>query len=190
MIGGYYPPTSYPQGDSGLKGVRPNGDRFLNLSLEAFSKRLDFYNNWIDMQGSAYQGQYYGRNLLQDLNLSVPSQWTCVEIMVGMNSPETTNSGTLATWINGVQIANFYPGAPNGYWDTSGNWRMNASSPPFSGFKWRDTTTLGLNWVKLQNFDSAWKVWFDDVVVSTSRIGCNGQGSSTAAAPAPPVLLP
>jgi hypothetical protein len=190
MIGGYYPPTSYPQGDAGLKGVRANGDRLVNVSLETLSRRADFYANWIDMQGSDYQGQYYGRNFLQDLNLPVPNQWTCVEFMVSMNSPATANNGELATWINGVQVADFHPGAPNGYWDGSGNWRMNAGSPSFPGFRWRDTTSLGLNWVKLQNYDASSKVWFDDVVVSTSRIGCYGQSPSTPTAPAAPVLLP
>src|SRR5262249_46063672 len=137
--------------------------------------RLDWYMNWIDMQGSTYNGLYYGRTLLQDLNLAVPNQWTCVELMVAMNSPVTSSNGELATWINGVQVASFRPGSPNGYWDADGSWRMNASSPGFGGFKWRDTTSLGLNWIKLQNYDSATRVWFDDVAISTQRIGCNGQ---------------
>jgi len=177
MIGGYDPPTSYPQGDAGLKGVRPNGDRLLNLSFEAVGEtahRLDFYNNWIDMQGADFQGLYYGRHLLEDLNLAVPSQWTCVELMVALNSPVTEKNGELTVWIDGVETASFRPGNPNGFWDQFGNWQMDTGSPGFEGFMWRDTTSLGLNWVKIQNYNAVPRVWFDDVVVSTERVGCNG----------------
>ena len=135
---------------------------------------MDFYNNWIDMQGADFQGQYYGRHLLQDLDLPVPSQWTCVELMVAMNSPASASNGELAVWIDGAEVANFRPGAPNGSWDGSGNWRMGGGSS-FSGFRWRDTASLGLNWVKLQNYNAVPRVWFDDVVVSTERVGCHGQ---------------
>ena len=191
VIGGYDPLTSYPQGDAGLKGVRPNGDKLLDVSFEAVgdaSHRIDYYNNWIDMQGFAYQGQYYGRNLLQDLNIAVPTQWACIEVMVTLNTPATANNGELVTWINDAEVANFRPGPPNGYWDSAGNWRMSSSSPPFGGFRWRDNTSLGLNWVKVQSYDAAPKVWFDDVIVATQRVGCNGQGAPTP--PAAPVLLP
>ena len=101
MIGGYDPPTSWPQGDAGLKGVRENGDRLVVVSLETQSNRLDTYNNWIDMQGATYQGLYYGRNMLQDLNLAVPNQWTCVEVMVALNTPASANNGELTVWLNG-----------------------------------------------------------------------------------------
>ena len=172
MIGGYDPPTDWPQGDAGLKGIRPNGDRLVVVSLETQSNRLDTYNNWIDMQGATYQGQYYGRNMLQDVNLAVPSQWTCVEMMVSLNSPANGYNGELAAWINGNEAAYFRPGTPTGYWDGSGNWRMRSDSPAFGGFRWRDTTSLGLNWVKLQNYDATPRVWFDDLVVATERVGC------------------
>jgi hypothetical protein len=188
MLGGYEPPTSYPQGDAGLKGVRANGDKLLNLSFEAVdpnARRLDFYNNWIDMQGPAFQGQYYGRHLLQDLNLGVPHQWTCVELMVGLNTPASASNGELAVWIDGAPVVHFRPGAPNGFWDAVGNWRMDAGSPAFGGFRWRDTSSLGLNWVKLQSYNAVPRIWFDDVVVSTERIGCNGEPAPPPPAPEP-----
>jgi len=173
MIGGYDPPTPWPQGDAGLKGIRDNGDRLVAVSLEIpESNRLDFYNNWIDMQGATYQGLYYGRQLIQDLNIAVPNQWTCVELMVTLNTPATASNGELTVWINGDEVANFRSGTPTGYWDAAGDWRMRSGSPAFGGFRWRDTTSLGLNWVKLQNFDATTRVWFDDVVVATERIGC------------------
>ena len=115
-----------------------------------------------------------------------------VELMVSLNSLVTANNGELAVWLNNAETAHFRPGAPNGYWDSGGSWRMNASSPPFGGFVWRNSTSLGLNWVKIQNYDAAPKVWIDDVVVATQRIGCNGQSTSPppASPPAAPVLLP
>ena len=136
MIGGYEPPTSYPQGDAGLKGIRPNGDRLLDVNFESQSN-ID----WISTTtGSTCrvptnQGLYYGRNLIQDLKSPVPNQWTCVELMVSLNTPATASNGELIVWINGAEVANFRPGAPNGYWDTLGNWRMRASSPAFGGFR-------------------------------------------------------
>ena len=172
MIGGYDPPTDWAQGDAGLKGVRPNGDRLVVVSLETQSNRLDTYNNWIDMQGATYQGQYFGRNMLQDLNLAVPNQWSCVELMVSLNSPASATNGELTVWIDGDEVASFRPGTPPGYWDGAGNWRIRSGSPAFTGFLWRDTTSLGLNWVKIQNYDATPRVWFDDVVVATERIGC------------------
>ena len=172
LIGGYYPPTSWPQGDAGLKGIRPNGDRLLVVDFEAFPDRLDFYNNWIDMQGATYQGQYYGRTMVEDMRVPVPSQWTCIEMMVTLNTPATASNGELALWVNGNQVAHFRPGTPSGHWDGIGNWQMNATSPAFTGFRWRDTTSLGLNWVRIMNYDATPRVWFDDVVVATERIGC------------------
>jgi len=189
MIGGYYPPTTYPQGDAGLKGVRANGDRLVVVNFEPMSNRLDFYNNWIDMQGGTYQGLYYGRNMIEDMNVRVPNQWTCVETMVTLNTPATATNGELALWVNGNQVAHFRPGTPNGYWDGSGNWQMNGTSPAFPGLRWRDTTSLGLNWVKVMNYDATPKVWFDDVVVATERVGCLPEPSLSLALAAGVALL-
>jgi uncharacterized protein (TIGR03382 family) len=190
MIGGYQPPSDWPQGDAGLKGVRANGDRLVVASLETQSNyRFDTYNNWIDMQGGTYQGLYFGRNLFGDLNLPIPSQWSCVELMISMNSPATASNGELVNWIDGNEIANFHAGAPNGYWDGEGNWRMRSGSPAFGGFRWRDTTALGLNWVKIQNYDATPRVWFDDLVVSTQRVGCLPEPGAAGSLAAGVVLL-
>jgi hypothetical protein len=51
---------------------------------------------------------------------------------------------------------------------------MDAGSPGFEGFQWRDIMQYGLNWVKLQNYDDASPpddIWCDDVVVATAYIG-------------------
>lgn len=190
MIGGYDPPTSYPQGDAGLKGVRPNGDRLLNFSYEALTNlptdHMDTYVNWIDMQGADFQGQYYGRLFLEDLDIPHYDQWTCVEMRLKMNTPAGQKNGEWQLWVDGNEVANMVPGSPAGYWDSAGNWHFDAGSPGFQGFQWRDTSSLGLNWVKVQNFDATGRVWVDDVVVSTERVGCNGQAAPPPPPPPPP----
>ena len=197
MLGGYEPPTNWPQGDAGQKGVRANGEKFVSIGLEAWGDtgRMDTYNNWIDMQGAAFNGQYYGRNFLQDLNVRVPDQWACIEMMVSLNTPSTATNGEFTVWMNGTEVVAFRPGNPRGYWDGSGNWRMNSTSPEFTGFRWRDTTSLGLNWVKVQSYNAIPKMWVDDLVVATERIGCHGStpppaSPAPSAPPPPPVLLP
>lgn len=172
-IGGYWPASNWPLGDAGLKGVRSNGDRLINIGFEEQGDdRLDFYANWIDMKGLPYQGQYYGRNFVRDLALPIPfMEWRAIEIRVELNSAGTTSDGELALWVDGELQVHFHPGSPRGYWDTAGAWRMDPSSPGFEGFLWRDVLSYGLNWVKLQNYDAAPDVWFDDVVVATRYIG-------------------
>jgi hypothetical protein len=186
-IGGYSPPTSYPQGDAGLKGIRPNGDRLIRIQFEERAdSRLGFYANWIDMQGLDYQGLYYGRDFVSDLNIPIPvNQWRSVEVMVKLNSAPNVKDGELALWIDGVQQAHFAPGSPHGYWDILGNWQMDTNSPPFEGFLWRDVLDYGLNWVQLQNYDAPLDVWYDDLVVATKYIG----PVNTGAIPEPSSLL-
>jgi hypothetical protein len=109
--------------------------------------------------------------------------------MMSLNTPATAYNGELALWINGNQVAHFRPGSPTGYWDASGNYRIRTGSPAFTGFRWRDTTSLGLNWVRLMNYDATPKVWFDDVVVATDRVGCLPEPATPAALGAGGLLL-
>jgi len=178
-LGGYLPPSDWPQGDAGLKGVRPNGDKLISIGLEpqgtSVPKRLDFYMNWIDMKGPAYQGQYYGRTMLRTENVTiVAGAWRCVEVMAKLNSSGSTRDGELALWVDGNLVRHFRPGSPLGSWDSSGNWVTSSSGQPFEGFLWRDTTSLGLNWVKLMNYGASYDVLVDDFVVSRARVGCGG----------------
>ncbi len=180
-IGGYSPLTSWPQGDAGMKGKRPNGDRLFVIGFEEQDdRRLDFYNNWIDMPGRAWQDKYYGRNLLKTENIPLtPDQWYCVELMVKVNSAPDVKDGELALWMDGKLIVHFRPGNPRGYWTDVGRWHTDADSPPFEGFPWRDNLSYGINWVKIQNYDAKPDVWFDDLVVATKYIGPINTGSSS-----------
>lgn len=175
MLGGYQPRSEYPLGDAGLRGLRDNGDRLISIQFEPYAGtgRLDFYMNWIDMPGVDYMGNYYGRTTLETEKPSVAAtQWRCVEYMVKLNQEATGHDGELALWIDGKLIQHLRPGSPLGSWNTVGNWISGPDGQPFGGMRWRDVTTYGLNWVKLQNYDATPDVWFDDVIVATSRIGC------------------
>ncbi|MBL8073879.1 MAG: hypothetical protein JNL29_05895 [Nitrospira sp.] len=195
-MGGYSPPSGWPQGDAGLKGVRPNGDRLFISALEQQGSpsggqpatRLDTYNNFVGMQGSGSNGLYYGRNYLvtENVPLSV-GQWQCVEMRVKMNTTATGRDGELQIWINGTQVQNFVPGLPIGAYDSAGNWRTGAGGG-FPGLQWRDVLTYGINWIKLQNYSDVgtpYDVLFDDLVVATKPIGPIRPAGGTTVPPAP-----
>jgi hypothetical protein len=200
-MGGYSPPSSFPQGDAGLKGVRPNGDKLFITSFEQMGQqgtgqpntRLDTYNNWIDMQGpSCCGGLFFGRNMLVTENVPLNTNtWQCVEMRVKMNTTVAGHEGELQLWINDTSIQNFLPGSPVGAYDSAGNWVSGAGSG-FPGFQWRDVLTYGINWIKLQNYSDVgtpYDVLFDDLVVATSRIGCINAGAVDTPPPAPPANL-
>jgi hypothetical protein len=199
-MGGYFPASSFPQGDAGLKGVRPNGDKLFISAFEqsgtpdaiAPNTHLDTYNNWVDMQGAAFNGQYYGRSMLSSEN--VPLQvgtWECIEMRVKMNTTQTGHDGELQLWVNDMSVQNFVPGAPVGAYNSVGAWITGAGSG-FPGLQWRDVLTYGVNWIKLQNYSDVgtpYDVLFDDLVVATSRIGCINAGSAGTTPPAAPTNL-
>jgi hypothetical protein len=81
--------------------------------------------------------------------------WFCLEMMMQANTPGSAD-GVQEYWIDGQ------PGH-----------RVD-------GMQWRTSPTLALNRVRLQHYIESSdagghsnRVWFDDMVVSTSRIGCN-----------------
>jgi len=186
-MGGYSPPSSFPQGDAGLKGVRPNGDKLFISAFEQQGQQgtgqpnthLGTYNNWVDMQGPAFGGLYFGRDMLVTENVPLNfGNWQCVEMRVKMNTTAAGHEGELQLWINDTQIQNFVPGSPVGAYDGTGNWVSGAGSG-FPGLQWRDVLTYGINWIKLQNYSDVgtfFDVLFDDLVVATSRIGCINMG--------------
>lgn len=199
-MGGYSPPSSFPQGDAGLKGVRPNGDR---LFISAFEQsgtpdaiqpetHLGTYNNWVDMQGPAFGGLYFGRDMLVTENSPLQvGAWQCVEMRIKMNTTQTGHEGELQLWVNDTSIQNLIPGSPTGTYNAVGNW-MTGSGSGFPGLQWRDVLTYGVNWIKLQNYSEAgtpYDVLFDDLVVATSRIGCINSGSVDIVPPAAPTNL-
>lgn len=81
-------------------------------------------------------------------------EWVCLEMMMQINTPGATD-GEMAYWIN----------------DTLAHRE--------TGMHWRDVSELGLNQVRLQHYIAGGdatqsnRVSFDDVIVSTERIGCS-----------------
>jgi hypothetical protein len=85
------------------------------------------------------------------------STWTCVEFHTGM-------TGTLETWVNGTAIngLTFIPGTTAAMSGINNQWTpINPLSP----------TSFGLGWVVFSG--PLISLWYDDVALSTSRIGCN-----------------
>lgn len=199
-LGGYFPATSYPQGDAGLKGIRPNGDRLFIAAFEQAGSpdsiqpmtRLDTYNNWIDMSGPSFNGLYYGRSMLQTENPPIQTgAWQCIEMRVKMNTAPTSHDGELQIFVSDTSVQNFTPGTPTGTYDAIGNW-VTGTGSAFPGLLWRDVLTYGINWIKLQNYSDVgtpYDVLFDDLVVATSRIGCINTGAADTTPPAAPTNL-
>ncbi|WP_253772710.1 LamG-like jellyroll fold domain-containing protein [Goodfellowiella coeruleoviolacea] len=82
--------------------------------------------------------------------------WTCVEFVVD------GNQGQLRTWVNGAEVAGLVvDGVPTQ--DVDGQWLRGAT--------WRPALTdFRLGWESYGNGDDT--LWFDDVAVSSTRIGC------------------
>ena len=114
-IGGYNPPTPWPQGGAGL---RPGGEKAFTVGIEPFGKSWvwDYYTYWCEMRGSPPKGQTWGNSFIRDPRLKVErGRWTCVELMVTMNDPEDTN-GEMALWIDGKPVSHLGKGFPKGKW--------------------------------------------------------------------------
>jgi len=175
-LGGYNPPTDWPQGGAGEK---PSGsDRFsIGPEPTASALQFDLYTYWMEMRVSPDNVNYWGNTFLHDPNvIAKTDQWVCVEVMVKMNSPLSERNGELALWIDGTQIIYLRQGSP------LGNWVFNMFTPspagtPFEGFRWRANDLLKLNWIWLQHYTTGdpsgfvGKVWWDHVVLAKKYIG-------------------
>ncbi|KAK4148799.1 hypothetical protein C8A00DRAFT_19431 [Chaetomidium leptoderma] len=88
------------------------------------------------------------------------NSWECFEYHVGTD-------GTIETWLNGAAVAGLMvgPGISN---PNAGAWGRSSIKPKPSAvyFGWEsyggDTNTF----------------WYDDIVVSSSRVGCSGSGTT------------
>ncbi|HZP83265.1 MAG TPA: hypothetical protein VFB21_16605 [Chthonomonadaceae bacterium] len=189
-LGGYNPPTSYPQGGA---GIRPRGDDRMTAGIEPTGSygrfpppgAWNFYAYWPEMKGSA-DGKFWGNGLTPAQPALAPrDRWQCVEIMMKCNSAPDKRDGELALWLDGKLTAHFYKGARRGPWTGMGFTLMEKGGEPFEGFRWRTTNDLKINFFWLlyyvtenaarQNHVARPKdmdtVWFDDIVVATTYIG-------------------
>jgi predicted amidohydrolase len=195
-VGGYHPPTPYPQGGA---GQRPRGDERFSVGIEPFGNAWtwDFYAYWMEMRGSPPRGQTWGNSFLRNPELKVArGAWICVEAKIKLNDPGDSN-GELALWIDGKPAGGAGKGFPQGKWifdkfipgeggesvrwsDEKGGPERSSVAPggePFEGFRWRRDERLKLNflWVLLYMTQipegHTSKVWFDDIVVAKEYIG-------------------
>lgn len=199
-VGGYNPPTPYPQGGA---GERPRGDERFSTGVEPFGDAWvwDCYTYWMEMRGSPPRGQTWGNSFIHNPNLKVErGKWVCAEVMMKMNDVSDTN-GEMALWIDGKRVSHLGKGFPQGKWvydkflpgeggegirwsDAKGGpepLAFPAGGSPFEGFRWRKDERLRLNflWVLLYITKApegkVSKVWFDDIVVAQQYIGPMGK---------------
>jgi hypothetical protein len=86
-------------------------------------------------------------------------QWTCCEIMVQCNTPDTAN-GRVALWIDGELVAD-HP-----------------------GLRFRSVEYIKAGYVSLSTYasqeQSGRSLWYDDIVVATEYVGPMGTGAAVA----------
>lgn len=171
-------------GADGNAGCRPNGYRAAGTTLDFNTDHeLFFYTYFPEMNcdSGGYCSGSYAQNIcdgcaMKDMpcengleccwgNHFAPEpavvlardQWVCLELHMHINTPGQAD-GTMSFWVD------------------------DALALEQTGMHWRDVEELQLNKAWLQHYidngdaDQPNRVWFDDVVVSTERIGCGDGG--------------
>lgn len=166
---------------NGNAGCRPNGERWAGTRVDLNSDHeLFFYTYFPGMNcdsGGYCSGGYaddicngcagidmpcsdgpeccWGNHFSPETPVVLETEtWTCLEMMMRLNTPGQSD-GAMAFWVD----------------DTLGH--------EVEGMAWRDVPELQLNRAMLEHFidaddtDHPNQAWFDDVVVSTERIGCS-----------------
>ncbi|MCK4464910.1 MAG: hypothetical protein KAU83_04290 [Bacteroidales bacterium] len=174
-MGGYNPPTTWPQGGA---GVKPEGNERFTTGIEPMGNRWswDFYSYWMHMRGYADPNYFWGNTFHPDPPAPINrGEWICIELMMKINDPVDSFNGEQAFWVNGEKIHHLGKGFPNGYciWD---KFYPNPDSLAFEGFQWRKDEKLKLNffWLLYYMTDGAGQtdtVFFDDIIISTEYIG-------------------
>lgn len=188
-LGGYNPPTNWPQGSAGLHAagdkrfsarIEPNGN---DGTLPAPGAWM-FYTYWHDMKQSA-DGGFWGNGLWPEGRPApLPGRWQCVEIMVKCNEVGRSD-GELALWLDGTPATHIGPGTKTGRWTGEGFEVGADGAESFEGFRWRTVPELAVSYFMLSHYvtENAYRqnrvanppalnrVWFDDIVVATDYIG-------------------
>jgi len=156
-LGGYNPPTRWPQGGA---GERPRGDDRVTVGIEPYGSygrypapgAWNFYTYWHDMKISA-DGKYWGNGLHPVEPAFVPKdRWQCVEIMLKLNSSPDLYDGELALWLDGKLIAHFARGVRRSNWTGMGFSLLADEGEPFEGFRWRTSSDLKINFFWLLHY--------------------------------------
>ncbi len=189
-LGGYSPPTSYPQGGA---GERPRGDDRVTVGIEPHGDYGRYappgawscYCYWHEMKISA-DGRYWGNDIRPEPPPLAPrNRWQCVEVMLKLNSAPEKPDGELALWLDGKPVMHVLQGTRRGPWSGMGFDVLTRGGEPFEGFRWRTARDLKLNFFWLLHYvtENAARqnhvarphrinpVWFDDIVVGTTYVG-------------------
>lgn len=181
-LGGYNPPTAYPQPDA---LTAPAGDEKFVSSVTLYGEqwRCDFYTIWMEMRPCP-TGNHWGNDFINDPRFTaLRGQWVCVEMMLKMNKPVSEHNGEMALWTkgrlrkkDGQVISHLGPGFPKGKWVWD-SFHPDPVGEAFEGFRWRSSDDLKINflWLSIYIPNSPYgqvnKIWFDDLVVATEYIG-------------------
>ncbi|MGQ9523237.1 MAG: hypothetical protein ACUVTZ_00215 [Armatimonadota bacterium] len=189
-LGGYNPPTNYPQGGA---GERPLGGERVTVGIEPTGNYgrhpapgvWNFYAYWHEMKRSA-DGRYWGNSIQPETPLPVPrGRWQCVEVMLKLNSSPEKRDGELALWLDGRLSMHVRQGTPRSEWTGMGFRVLKSRGEPFEGFSWRADNRLKINFFWLLHYvteqaarqnrvsspNPICRVLFDDIVVSTTYVG-------------------
>jgi hypothetical protein len=188
-LGGYNPPSDWPNPRA---GTRPVGDDRVSFGMEPVwggspGPRFDFYSYWMKMHTcSSCGGAYWGNALVSRNSFSADNDvWMCVEVHADLNTDMSSAAGAaLEVWKNDVLIQRFPETGAIGYWvqdhycpagADGAQCNYSPTAPGPLDIQFRSSTALQLNHIWLQNYitdATAGTVWFDDVVVAKTRIGC------------------
>ncbi len=196
-LGGYNPPTPWPNPRA---GTRPRGDDRIAVFIDPIGHYGRYpppgiwglYTYWKDMKVSA-DGGYWGNVLSPAQAVPVTrGRWTCVELMIKLNSSPEIRDGELALWIDGNPVMRFAKGMRRGPWSGMGFQLVESGGVPLEGLQLRTSMDLKINHLWLEHFvdegaqrmnkvrspNRVNRVWFDDIVVATEYIGPLASGRS------------
>lgn len=103
-MGGYNPPTIWPQGGA---GVKPSGNERFTTGIEPIGDKWswDFYTYWMHMRGYADPDYFWGNTFHPDPQAPIKrGEWICIELMMKINDPVDSYNGEQAFWVNGEKI--------------------------------------------------------------------------------------
>jgi hypothetical protein len=197
-FGGNNPPLPYPYPRAGR---RPKGDDFFWLALEPVGEGvnapLDLYVAWMRMRSwkAANPGErdFFGNTLIHRYDFQVRSDaWDCYEVHLKLNpDPASAAGAVLEVWKNDALVQRFDDHGPVGNlvrdkfcrWDADDKfcttYKPDKPTPAPLEQRWRSTSALGMDYIWLQNYNTAppaSSLRFADVVVAHRRIGCIAPG--------------
>jgi hypothetical protein len=114
----------------------------------------------------------------------VADRWFCLEIRAKANTVGQSD-GELTLWKDDALVGEYKPGTPRGRWlrDNFYSWgQYYVDEQAFEGFDFRSDANVLLKRVTLDAYyqvdtipasaPAAQVIFYDDVVIATSRIGC------------------